>query len=291
MKDSAKTLAIVFALVITAALSGCSSKNDTSYFYDVVDATSAVQSYEGVTEVNIKGFYGDDEITVNLMRDMSLIVEPFFADINEKSSIRYSENEPEVKTARLVVDSTDSADMVYLYDNDKWLKESVTVEDLRNEVSKCDVIESGIMLMKSAYDIQKLGSEEINGEKADVYEGLIPNVMISDVLDITGAAYKFKTDWDSSYYENSGDLPVTLWVNSENIIIGYELDITNVMQNIVDRFYEENDLSDTYEDIKFESFKAKGTVSEYNNEIERAIPEEALNADYFTADDVNLENQ
>lgn len=291
MKDSAKTLAIVFALVITAALSGCSSKKDTSYFYDVVDATSAVQSYEGITEVNIKGFYGDDEITVNLMRDMSLIVEPFFADINEKSSICYSENEPEVKTARLVVDSTDSADMVYLYDNDKWLKESVTVEDLRNEVSKCDVIESGIMLMKSAYDIQKLGSEEINGEKADVYEGLIPNVMIADVLDITGAAYKFKTDWDSSYYENSGDLPVTLWVNSENIIIGYELDITNVMQNIVDRFYEENDLSDTYEDIKFESFKAKGTVSEYNNEIERAIPEEALNADYFTADDVNLENQ
>lgn len=291
MKDSAKTLAIVFALVITAALSGCSSKKDTSYFYDVVDATSAVQSYEGITEVNIKGFYGDDEITVNIMRDMSLIVEPFFADINEKSSIRYSENEPEVKTARLVVDSTDSADMVYLYDNDKWLKESVTVEDLRNEVSKCDVIESGIMLMKSAYDIQKLGSEEINGEKADVYEGLIPNVMISDVLDITGAAYKFKTDWDSSYYENSGDLPVTLWVNSENIIIGYELDITNVMQNIVDRFYEENDLSDTYEDIKFESFKAKGTVSEYNNEIDRAIPEEALNADYFTADDENVENQ
>ena len=291
MKDSAKTLAIVFALVITAALSGCSSKNDTSYFYDVVDATSAVQSYEGITEVNIKGFYGDDEITVNLMRDMSLIVEPFFADINEKSSIRYSENEPEVKTARLVVDSTDSADMVYLYDNDKWLKESVTVEDLRNEVSKCDVIESGIMLMKSAYDIQKLGSEEINGEKADVYEGLIPNVMIADVLDITGAAYKFKTDWDSSYYEDSGDLPVTLWVNSENIIIGYELDITNVMQNIVDRFYEENDLSDTYEDIKFESFKAKGTVSEYNNEIERIVPEEALNADYFTADDENVENQ
>lgn len=291
MKDSAKTLAIVFALVITAALSGCSSKKDTSYFYYVVDATSAVQSYEGVTEVNIKGFYGDDEITVNLMRDMSLIVEPFFADINEKSSIRYSENEPEVKTARLVVDSTDSADMVYLYDNDKWLKESVTVEDLRNEVSKCDVIESGIMLMKSAYDIQKLGSEEINGEKADVYEGLIPNVMIADVLDITGAAYKFKTDWDSSYYEDSGDLPVTLWVNSENIIIGYELDITNVMQNIVDRFYEENDLSDTYEDIKFESFKAKGTVSEYNNEIDRAIPEEALNADYFTADDENVENQ
>ena len=239
----------------------------------------------------IKGFYGDDEITVDLMRDMSLIVEPFFADINEKSSICYSENEPEVKTARLVVDSTDSADMVYLYDNDKWLKESVTVEDLRNEVSKCDVIESGIMLMKSAYDIQKLGSEEINGEKADVYEGLIPNVMISDVLDITGAAYKFKTDWDSSYYENSGDLPVTLWVNSENIIIGYELDITNVMQNIVDRFYEENDLSDTYEDIKFESFKAKGTVSEYNNKIDRVIPEEALNADYFTADDGNLENQ
>ena len=291
MKDSAKTLAIVFALVITAALSGCSSKNDTSYFYDVVDATSAVQSYEGVTELNIKGFYGDDEITVDLMRDMSLIVEPFFADINEKSSICYYENEPEVETARLVVDSTDSADMVYLYDNDKWLKESVTVEDLRNEVSKCDVIESGIMLMKSAYDIQKLGSEEINGEKADVYEGLIPNVMIADVLDITGAAYKFKTDWDSSYYENSGDLPVTLWVNSENIIIGYELDITNVMQNIVDRFYEENDLSDTYEDIKFESFKAKGTVSEYNNEIDRAIPEEALNADYFTADDGNLENQ
>ena len=291
MKDSAKTLAIVFALVITAALSGCSSKNDTSYFYDVVDATSAVQSYEGITEVNIKGCYGDDEITVNLMRDMSLIVEPFFADINEKSSIRYSENEPEVKTARLVVDSTDSADMVYLYDNDKWLKESVTVEDLRNEVSKCDVIESGIMLMKSAYDIQKLGSEEINGEKADVYEGLIPNVMIADVLDITGAAYKFKTDWDSSYYEDSGDLPVTLWVNSENIIIGYELDITNVMQNIVDRFYEENDLSDTYEDIKFESFKAKGTVSEYNNEIERIVPEEALNADYFTADDENVENQ
>lgn len=256
-----------------------------------MDATSAVQSYEGVTELNIKGFYGDDEITVDLMRDMSLIVEPFFADINEKSSIRYSKNEPEVKTARLVVDSTDSADMVYLYDNDKWLKESVTVEDLRNEVSKCDVIESGIMLMKSAYDIQKLGSEEINGEKADVYEGLIPNVMIADVLDITGAAYKFKTDWDSSYYENSGDLPVTLWVNSENIIIGYELDITNVMQNIVDRFYEENDLSDTYEDIKFESFKAKGTVSEYNNKIDRVIPEEALNADYFTADDGNLENQ
>lgn len=289
MKDTVK--AVVFILTaVTLSVSGCSPKDDTSYFYDVVDATSAIETYEGFTETEIEGYYGDDEISVNAVRDISLRDEPFFADVNESVSFD-SKDESLTQDTRMILDSEDGTDMGYLYRDGQWVKEKLDVEDLRTEISKCDALESGLMLMKASTNIQELGSSEINGEEVTVYEGIIPEIMIPDVLDITGAAFRFKTDWDQSYYENIGDLHVTMFVNSDDIVIGYELDITDIMQNIVDVFYEENDIGDSYEDIRFESFKAKGIVNTYDMEIDDTIPQEALTADEITANDDIMENQ
>lgn len=277
MKGTVRTVMFLAVAVINAALSGCSPEKKISYFYDVAEATSSVRSYSGVTETNISLFYGETGVSVKLTRNISLQDEPFFADIDEDLLIN-TNGDSQTEKSRLIVDGTGSADIVYLFKDEVWENESVELEDLRTEISPCDVTENGVMLIKAAANIQEIGTDNVNGQDTKVYEGIIPKIMIPDILEITGASYKFRTDWDSSYYEDVSGLPVTLWINSENIIVAYELDITDIMQNIVNVFYTENDIEGQYEPIRFEEFKQKGIVTDFNNTINISVPDEALYA-------------
>ena len=99
-----------------------------------------------------------------------------------------------------------------------------------------------------------------------------------ELLEDTGSLALVGTNIGSKYFTECEDLPVTVWVDGNNVILGYEIDLTEVVQNLFYALYDENNITEEESMIKFDSYTAKGTVLSYNENIDTTIPADALNA-------------
>ena len=275
-----KTLLTAAAAFITlAAVSGCSSEETPSANAGILDATAAVESFTGVTEINMTASSDGNKISMGTTGNISLKAEPFFADMDVNITANYSVNAPVETNTRLILEQKDETNTVYLLDeNGEWLKEVIDTEDFRVAASQYDVMENGSTFMSSASNMQVTGTETVNGRQVSVYEGTIPRAILSDFLEITGSTALVGTNIGPAYYEECEDLPVKIWVDEADVIVGYEVDLTDTVQSLFNKLYEENDITDPSMVIQIESYTAGGTVDDYNCDIDTALPQEALSA-------------
>ena len=277
MKKTLLTAAAAF--IALAAVSGCSSEETPSANAGILDATAAVESCTGVTEINMTASSDGNKISMGTTGNISLKAEPFFADMDVNITANDSVNAPVETNTRLILEQKDETNTVYLLDeNGEWLKEVVDTEDFRVAASQYDVMENGSTFMSSASNMQVTGTETVNGRQVSVYEGTIPRAILSDVLEITGSTALVGTNIGPAYYEECEDLPVKIWVDEADVIVGYEADLTDTVQSLFNKLYEENDITDPSMVIQIESYTAGGTVDDYNCDIDTSLPQEALSA-------------
>lgn len=274
-----KYAAAILAALMCVSASGCAKDEAVSPNADVIEATSAVKSYNGSTELGFTAVSGETKISMGTEGEIALQDEPFFADLNVDIYTQEGEDEPEITNTRMILETKDDINTVYLFSDDKWYKEKVDADDFRTAASQYDVMANGLIIMEYSPNIQKFGTDTLNGQEVSVYEGTIPQTALPDVLKLTGATSLVGTNIGASYYKNCSDLPVTVWVDSENVIVGYEMDITEVVQNLFDELYAENNITDESQMIKFETYTTKATVVSYNDNVDNVIPDEALSAE------------
>ncbi len=275
--------AVIAVLAGAMIFSGCSSEKEKSINTQIIEATSGLKSYTGTTEIS---FTATDNGTVSMGTTGTVNIqnEPFYADINLDI---YTESDTignDKTQSRMILETKDGENTVYLYNNDEWHKEKVDSKNFRKAASQYDVTETAVLMMEAATNVQKFATEEYNGAEADKYEGRIAKSLLPDLLDETGLLALVGTNISSKFYDECDDMYITLWVNSDNVIVGYEIDLTPIVQSLFNILYRENGITDESEIIKFDSYIAKGTVSEYNNKINTEVPEEAKAAAEVNSD-------
>ena len=85
MKKTLLTAAAAF--IALAAVSGCSSEETPSANAGILDATAAVESFTGVTEINMTASSDGNKISMGTTGNISLKAEPFFADMALKIAL------------------------------------------------------------------------------------------------------------------------------------------------------------------------------------------------------------
>ena len=65
-----------------------------------------------------------------------------------------------------------------------------------------------------------------------------------ELLEDTGSLALVGTNIGSKYFTECEDLPVTVWVDGNNVILGYEIDLTEVVQNLFYALYDENNITE-----------------------------------------------
>lgn len=272
-----------FTTACAMLISGCSAPTQSTDNSAVLDATDAVKTYSGTTEIEFTAVSEGTEISMGTKGDIDIQDEPFFADIDLNI---HSEGDDELQntSSRLLLQDKDGEKTVYLYHEGEWNQEKVEADDFRVAASQYDVLETAKLIMEASANIQKFGTEEYNGVTADKYEGTVSVGLLPDLLEETGTLALVGTNIGARYYKYCEDMSVVMWVDSNGVILGYEIDLTDIVQNLFKALYEENNITDESAMIKFESYTAKGTVSDYNNKIDTEIPEEALNAPLVEAD-------
>lgn len=276
MKKNIKLLAAFVVISMLAA--GCAPKTEVSTENTkIIDATEAIETYKGKTELSFTANSGETEISMGSLAEISLKENPFFADIylNVHSS---GNDEINNSDSRMLLSSQDDSKTVYLLHNNEWNKESVEAKDLRPAAYQYDVVETAILLMESSSNLQKFTTEEYNGVMADKYEGTIPLKLLPNLFKSIGSLELIGTNIGATYFNKCNDQPITIWVDENGVAIGYEMDLTPIVQELFKALYKENNVTDESDMINFSSYIAKGTVSEYNKEIITTIPEEAINS-------------
>ena len=123
-----------------------------------------------------------------------------------------------------------------------------------------------------------MGSEQYNGMDVDRFEGTIPADMLSDVMETSGAIGLIGTSIDASYYKNTADQKVSIFVNEEGVIVGYSLDLTDLVSSLLSVLYETNGISDDQQIITANKYMCEGTVTEYNKGVDTTLSDDAQNA-------------
>ena len=93
------------------------------------------------------------------------------------------------------------------------------------------------------------------------------------------AQYGLTAEEAAAIYQDLGDLPVAIWIDSESKLpVKYEMDMTAMMQNIMTKVFEKMDVAAEDMDFTVDKMFISMTLYDFDNVGEIAIPEEAKNA-------------
>lgn len=276
MNKFKKISAILTSALLVFAAAGCSSDSNT--VADIVSKTEALENYKGSvtlsTELNYQG--NATELKMESLLDYNK--DPFFAHTSITTSTKEGEGAENSYTSDMYLQTVDGVNTAYAGYNGVWYKQQVETDDFTYSVSQYNPVENGLLFIKSASGLQNMGSEQYNGMDVDRFEGTIPADMLSDVMETSGAIGLIGTSIDASYYKNTADQKVSIFVNEEGVIVGYSLDLTDLVSSLLSVLYETNGISDDQQIITANKYMCEGTVTEYNKGVDTTLSDDAQNA-------------
>lgn len=165
----------------------------------------------------------------------------------------------------------------YMSMADAWYAETLELEELSqyNAEENMDLYLDHITNFKSA------GQENINGTQATKISGVITGDAMEEAIAGSGLTASAQSmgiseEMMTSMYDELGDLPISLWIDAEGYVLKYEMDMTEMMQKIMDESLKAMGASETDIQMDIEKTSITMVCSDFNAVEEIEIPEEAL---------------
>lgn len=275
----------VFMLLVS--LSGCSS-NETAD--QIISRTSKLGTYSGKmsmdAELNMQG----SNVICGMKSDMTVQTDPIFAKLH----VLTSTNDPNIVgefESDMYLKTEDGINTIYVGYNDEWYQQRVDSDDFKYSVSQYNPVDNAVLFMEAATGVTNVGTEQFNGYTANRYEGSIPKDLLCDLMQVTGTISMIGQNIDVSYYQNVKDQPITLWVNDEDgVIIGYELDLTELVNGLFTALNDKNGITDETQKLKAGSYLCEAVITDYNSEVDTSLPDNVANAPLIVDETANEGN-
>ena len=160
---------------------------------------------------------------------------------------------------------------------DTWYAETLEL----GELSQYNAEENMDLYLDNITDVTSDGQEEINGAKATKITGVITGDAMEEAIAGSGLTASAQSmgiseEMMADLYDELGDLPVSLWIDAEGYVLKYELDMTEMMQKVMNESMKAMGASE--EDLLVEIEKTAITMvcGDFNEVEEIVIPEAAM---------------
>lgn len=182
----------------------------------------------------------------------------------------------------LYMQETDGEASVYIGMNGQWMKQSADAEGM----GMYDVQDAMDLYLDSASDFKEAGKEQVSGADATKFIGTIKGDKMEDVMnesglmdmiDQFGAAGMPEEDL-KKMMSNLGDMPMTVWVNTEGYPVQYEMDMTAMMSSIVKNVMEMAGAAEEGVSMEVSGAKISMTCSNFDSVEDFELPAETKNA-------------
>ncbi|NDO46648.1 DUF6612 family protein [Clostridium sp. MD294] len=297
MKFYNKLIYFAMAIVMMCSMAACSGGNGDNEGGEVSQQESAALTPEEIVKAAEEKMQEATSVESNMTMDMVMTAEG--QTVNMKTNMdMISFTEPMklkmdmaidmgeqlggTQMMQFYADETDGNMTMYINMMDTWYKQVVSEEQLAQYNTK----ENLSTYLDSSTNVTEVATEQVNGEDATKYDGVITGSQISEVLKASGALDDLEpmfagTDLDAStLYEDLPDIKMSIWINAEQYPVKYEMDMTTMMQGLMDKVIaisqqEQQDLSIPF---TVDTMKISMTNKNFNNAADFEIPEEAKNA-------------
>ena len=165
----------------------------------------------------------------------------------------------------------------YMSMADVWYAETLEMDEL----SQYNAEENMDLYLDHITNFTSGKQEEVNGTQATKIAGVITGDAMEEAIAGSGLTASAQSmgiseEMMASMYEDLGDLPVSLWINAEGYVLKYELDMTEMMQKIMDESLKAMGASEADLQMDIEKTAITMVCSDFNAVEEIEIPEAAL---------------
>ena len=279
MKFRKRIAALAVAAVCVLPMAGCSSSGTSNTAMDT-DVEALLQKAETtMAEVNSMSAnmqmdleIADSESTykMNITSDMQMQVEPIIA----KADIAISINDSPAQTyTSYVVQEGDAVD-TYADLMGEWYYQSMDL----SAAGQYDATQNMELYLNNLTSFSATGTEKINDVDTTVIAGELTGESMAEALKSSGveemsAGMGLSADDLVTLIDNVEGLPVKLWISEDGYVMGYELDMTNMMASIMN-----NMAAGEETDMKINQTVIRMTCKDFNNITPIEVPAEALAA-------------
>jgi len=166
----------------------------------------------------------------------------------------------------------------YMSMADAWYAETLELGELNQYNAEGNMD----LYLDNIADFKAGKQEDINGTQAVKISGVIKGDAMEQAIADSGLTASAESmgltvEMVEELYDELGNLPISLWIDAEGYVLKYELDMTEMMQKIMDESMKA--LGAAEEDIRMDIEKTSITMvcSDFNDVGEIEIPEAALN--------------
>lgn len=232
MKKRIFALAMVLAMATTAA--GCGAKQSTdveALLQKANDTMVQVTSMSAQMEVQMDMAYEEETMSSIVKSDMDLILEPFKTNM----TISMMLNDEALQSYEMyAVQNGDTVD-TYMQVDGAWIHQPMSGAD----ISQYNAKQNMDLYLKNISSFTATGAEEINGTQTTVVEGLLTGDSMKEALKNSGiesttAGLGISADDLLTLMDSVEGMPVKLWISDDGYVMQYELDMTAMMQAILD---------------------------------------------------------
>lgn len=278
-----KILVAVVTLMLTATGCGGSSMNTAEVEALLEKAQTTMSAVESMTA----------EMTMEMDMDMGMNGEVI--ETTTLASIR-SQQHPlkmSMEMSMLMSDGTKIDQMqmyavedgghlhTYMSMADMWYAETMELEAM----NQYNAEENMDLYLNNITDYKAEGQEDVNGTETTKISGVIKGDAMEKALadsGMTASAESMGIDAEmlEEIYAGLEDLSVSLWVDAEGYVRKYEMDMTEMMQKVMDESVKAigngAPAAEGGMDVKIEKTSITMVCGEFNRVEEIVIPEEAL---------------
>ena len=161
----------------------------------------------------------------------------------------------------------------YMHMADAWYAETLEL----GELNQYNAEENTALYLDNITDVKSAEKEEVNGTETTKISGVIKGDAMEKALADSGMTASAESmgitaEMLEEIYAELADLPVSLWIDAEGYVLKYELDMTEMMQKVMDASVEALGAAATGMDI--EKTMITMVCSDFNA-VEVEIPVEA----------------
>lgn len=284
MKKMKKALAITLMLAMVMSLSACGKKTNVMPEdpKDILAAaqanTEAFKDIDASVNVNMTMSVMGQSMSITSDMDMLVKVDPYTAKIDSQTDMG------ELGSQNITLYMGKEDDKYYLYTciEDKWTKEEVDKELFETTASTYTSNTDIGKFIKDSKSFKKTGTEDINGKKAVVLEGIITGDALKELIEETESLKNVTSiagsELNADLFDSIGDLPIKMWIDEKEVVpVKISMDMSNMMKGLFDSLLNSDESTEDLE-LDISECVMEITYNSYNTIKEIKIPEEALKA-------------
>lgn len=284
-----KMFAAAIAAVMTISAAGCGSTPvmETAEVEELLtlsqETMASVESMAAEMTMEMDMSMGDETMETTTVANILTKQNPLLMQMDMSVVM---EDGSEAQQMVMYAEEVDGKLQTYVSSADTWYGQTMEL----GELGQYDAEANMELYLNNIESFTATAEEEINGTKTTKIEGIITGEAMEKAITESGmadsAASMGVTEAQlQEMYADLGDLPITLWIDGEGYVLKYEMDMTEMMQKIMQKAMEAVGGAETELSVKIEKTSISMVCSDFNNVGEIIIPDEAKTAAFLTTEE------